>query len=43
MADDSDPFSKKVNFPLFGIVWTPEDTIIVGGGGGETKSGVKNK
>ena len=38
-----DPLSRRLNFPLFGVVWTAEDTIIVAGGGGSMKSGVKNK
>ena len=37
------PLSRTLNFPLFGVAWTDEETIAVAGGGGSTKSGVKNR
>ena len=30
-------------FPVYAVDWTDDDTLILAGGGGATKSGIKNK
>lgn len=33
---------NKVDFPVYGLDFTADDILIVGGGGGANRSGVKN-
>lgn len=33
---------KRVDFPVYGLDFTADDTLIAAGGGGANRSGVKN-
>ena len=39
----SSSFSVSVDFPVFSLAFTADNQLVLGGGGGAGRSGVKNK
>lgn len=36
-------FAAPINIPVYSLAWTSDDTFVLGGGGGTSATGVKNR